>query len=83
MPERAGPAQHVGMVRACCWCGQVLQLYAAQALSSGGGDAQAEQDGGGAGEDVVQQLLAADEERWDALLHEAVASEVRFDAACG
>lgn len=71
------------MVRACCWCGQVLQLYAAQALSSSGSDSQGEQDGAGAGEAVVQQLLAADEERWDALLHKAVTSEVCFDAACG
>ena len=29
----------------------------------------------------MQQLLAADEGRWDALLHEAVTSEVRFDVA--
>jgi hypothetical protein len=59
---------------------QVLQLYAAQALSGGGGgggggDAQAA-DAAGPAEAAVQALLAADEERWDALLQEAAAGQV-------
>ncbi len=60
---------------------QVLQLYAAQALGGGGGgggggDAQAA-DAAGPAEAAVQALLAADEERWDALLQEAAAGQVR------
>jgi hypothetical protein len=67
---------------------QVLQLYAAQALGGGGGggggggDAQAAEAAGPA-EAAVQALLGADEERWDALLQEAAAGQVRVPVSVG
>ena len=68
---------------------QVLQLYAAQALSrsaGGGGAGSGGRTGdgeSGAAEGVVQRLLAADEESWDSLLGEAASSEVRSKRATG
>ena len=56
---------------------QVLQLYAAHALSRSGGGGGSGGDGGSSVvEGVVQRLLAADEESWDTLLGEAASSEV-------
>lgn len=57
---------------------QVLQLYAAHALSRSGSAGGRDGEGGSsAAEEAVQRLLAADEESWDALLGEAARSEVR------
>ncbi|KAK9822820.1 hypothetical protein WJX81_004256 [Elliptochloris bilobata] len=63
---------------------KVLQLYAGHALSKGSGGTGRQAEGeGGAAEEAVQRLLAADEDRWDALLSEAVASEVSEAALVG
>ena len=64
---------------------QVLQLYAAHALSRSGGGGGSGGSGGDEGsgvvEEVVQRLLAADEGSWDTLLGEAASSEVRSNAS--
>ena len=66
---------------------QVLQLYAAHALSRSGGGGGGGGGGGDGGssvaEDVVQRLLAADEESWDTLLGEAASSQVGGDVVPG
>ena len=63
---------------------QVLQLYAAHALSrSGGGGGSKGDAGSNVAEDVVQRLLAAEEESWDTLLGEAASSEVGSDVVPG